>query len=133
MRMSKKLISIIIFIAVILVAIVTCPNKQAHKDAVAEKMNSAIKAILLNDSTNNSKGDLERGFAALGTLIAQKVFEATIESNLQVNNYFIFSTSSLESGEEKNTLSVGFFGHVFTTFDEKDIEENLNEQMKNTP
>lgn len=128
--MNKKIIAAIILLAIILVAVVTCPDKQAHQDAVIAEMNSAVKhALNDNDSTEQEKSDLEKGFAALGTMFVQKALEATLESNLELNNYFLFSTSSIETGKEKQTLSIGVFGHIFTTFDREDVKEKLDEAM----
>ena len=42
----KKILSLVIIIAVVLVAIVTCPDKQAHQDAVMAEMNGAIDSAI---------------------------------------------------------------------------------------
>ncbi len=47
-------------------------------------MNSAVKhALNDNDSTKQNNTDLEKGFAALGTLFVQKALETTLESKLK--------------------------------------------------
>ena len=38
-------------------------------------------------------------------------------------------TNGVETGDEKQTLSIGFLGHVFTTFDRDDVKEKLDEAI----
>ena len=42
----KKILSLVIVIAVVLVAFVTCPDKQAHQDAVMAEVNGAIDTTI---------------------------------------------------------------------------------------
>ena len=42
----KKFLSLVIIVAVVLVAIVTCPDKQAHQDAITAEMNGAIDSAI---------------------------------------------------------------------------------------
>lgn len=116
----KKLI---LFIAIALVAVITCPQKDAHKDALMKLINVALDTEL----SRNAKTEADMGFAMLGSVIGSGIAEIVIDKKLLVDNYFVFSIGrAVFEGEEK-IVSVGFFNHVFTM-----PEDKLKEELKNS-
>ena len=119
----KKVIILVLVLLLGAAAVVTCPDKQAHKDAimavVSEKINEELKT---NDSDSQV---LSAVFGTLGTGIASRV----VENRLTVKNHFLWSTGQLQDLDgENNRVSVGLFGHVFT-FRKEDLDRYLENAL----
>jgi len=123
----KKKIAIVLgaLLVVVLAAIVSCPDKKAHEDAVADEMKEVVNSAL-KESTGNDASDTF--INSLGSILLNGISETLIANQLQYKNYFVVSTSQLQFKGEKKTLSVGLFGHVFTTFSAEDISQKLKEE-----
>jgi len=116
--MKKILIALAIVIAIVGIAVVTCPDKSAHKDAIMAVINEKI-----NDSLKPSEGD--EGLALFAGSLGSGIVGYVLDNRMTVKNYFVYSTATLKdfNGEEKR-LSVGVFGHVFT-FSKEDLDKAL--------
>ena len=116
--MKKFLITLGVALAIAGVAVGTCPDKAAHKNAIMAVINEKI-----SDSMHPSEGN--EGFALLAGTLGSGVAGSILEARLAVKNHFVFSTGSIKDlkGEEK-CLSVGVFGHVFT-FSKENIDQAL--------
>ena len=119
--MKKFLIGAILLVVVIAMA-KTVPDKKAHKKAMME----AVKAYV-NDEVEEKYGD--NILTDLGKGIVNKTIEVALNSKLEVNNYLIFNTTSVEVDDETKTLSLGVFGHVFT-FDKEMLRDALEASAK---
>lgn len=122
--MTKKVLTLIIVVAIGLVAVVTCPDKNAHEAAVMQKLNSAISETIKKNNDENTS-TFEKGLMMLGSMFASKIAETAVSNSLNVNNYFVMSTGEVTFGDKTRTVSVGVFGHIFITFDSKDIAEAI--------
>ena len=111
----------IILVALAGVAVVTCPDRQAHKDAIMSVVNEKIGDELgaPKEGAEDVYGLLS-GLAAVGSHIGGWL----LESNLTVNNYFVYSVGTINIAGESHKVSVGVFGHVFT-FSKEDIDKAL--------
>ena len=105
-------------------AVMTRPDKQAHKEA----MMKAVKEYVDEEASNQGFGD--NIFTDLGKGVVNKVIEAALGTKLKVDDYYLFNTTHVNLNGESKTLSVGLFGHVFT-FDKKMLRDALNEAAKN--
>lgn len=102
---------ILIVIAIVVVAVVmakTVPDKKAHKEAMME----AVRDYVDEEAENRGLGN--NVLTKLGKGIVNKTVEIALNSKLDVDDYFLFNTTHVEIGDEKKTLSLGMFGHVFT-------------------
>lgn len=120
--MKKYLIGAILLIVVIAMA-KTVPDKKAHKKAMME----AVKAYVDEEAENKGFGD--NVLTDLGKGIVNKTIEVALNSKLEVNNYLIFNTTSVELDDESKTLSLGMFNHVFT-FDKEMLRDALEAAAK---
>lgn len=106
--MKKLLFTLLVVVALGAIAAFTCPDKQAHKDALLSVINESINYKVEDAS-------LETIGAIVGS-IGSGVASAYLDNRLVVKDRFLCSTGEIQnlSGEVKQ-VSFGIFGHVFPT------------------
>lgn len=110
----KKILFLVILAAVVVGAVVTCPDKKAHKEALADTF-AEYASYKIDENKDNGLSDvLNEGLKALRKVGGDKVVEATLSQFLEVDNYYVLSIGRLKQGGEKKLISIGLFGHVFT-------------------
>ncbi len=121
----KKVITVLILVLVVCgVAVVTCPDKQAHQDAIMSVVNSKI-----NDELQTDYADLQAISAWVGSL-GSSLASGIVGNRLTVKNHFLWSSGEIKDLEGNSSrVSVGVFGHVFT-FDKEDLDHALEELAK---
>ena len=107
--MRKSIIALLILLVIGIVAVITCPNRQAHKDALLSVVNDSIIDELEPSDTNGN------GLSLIIGSIGSNVIELLFDNRLTIKNYIVFSTGVLKGLDgTSNTVSFGIFGHVFT-------------------
>lgn len=110
-QVTSSLIGFVIFLILGCIMAFTCPDKDAHVEAI----NTEIMNFVENE------GDEEaQAYAILGSGIINKA----LKSKLKVDNYVLFSLGKFHLKKEDKIVSVGVFGRVFTG---KINKENLRE------
>jgi len=123
----KKILFLIILVAAVVGAVVTCPDKKAHKQALADTF-AEYASYKIDENKDNGFGDiLNEGLNVLRKAGADKVVEATLSQFLEVDNYYVCSIGSIKRDGEKQLISIGLFGHVFTPTSSM-IDHALNKQ-----
>ena len=122
--MKKILIAIIaVLIVGAVAAVLTCPDKQAHKDAIMAVVNEKINEELKTD--DDDWQGLSAIFGSLGSGIASGI----VDNRLVVKNHFLWSTGEFQSFDgEYNQISVGLFGHIFT-FNKEDLDKAIQDVL----
>ena len=108
------LIGLVVFVAAL---VFTCPDEQAHKDAI----NNVIKQGIAQQSEDDSSISLN----ALMRLIGGGIAEYAVDQMLTYDNYALFSLGTFEYQGETKTLSIGLLDHVFTTVSKDDVTDLL--------
>lgn len=120
--MKSTLITLLVILGLCVIAVVTCPDRQAHKDAMMDVINTSIHHSMSSSDPDDT--GLSSLFGSLGSNIASFFFD----DRLSVKNYFVCSIGLFtDFDEESKPISFGIFGHVFT-FREKDIQRVLSEE-----
>lgn len=114
--MKKFFKALLVILIIGGVAVISCPDKQAHKDAITTVINEAVHDELGINAEDDSLGILS-GLANIGAGIY-------LDTKFDVKNYFLFSVGTILHGAEKDVVSLGVFGHVFT-FDKEDVKQVL--------
>jgi hypothetical protein len=112
----KAFFSILLIIVILsATCVVTCPDKEAHTDALMEVLTDVVEEEM-GDEMNENVLSMTISSMALG------LGKMVVKNTMDVDNYFLFSVGKV--GE--NTISVGVMNHVFTISKEelmKKIEE----------
>lgn len=117
----KKLYFFSILILVILMMAITCPDKQAHREALTGVVSNTI-----DDKLSSSLSADSQGWAVLGSIVASKVVESVVDTKLNVKNYFVFSLGRIHWKGEDKVVSLGLLGHIYT-FSEDDLRAAVDE------
>ena len=125
------LIAALILAILFATMVFTCPNRQAHEQAIQE-----VTKAWVDDKVDENLGAITGVGGVFGDLINKALKQLTgigtdkvISNYLDVNNYLVCSVGrmSIADNEEK-TVSLGVFGHVFT-FGKEDIEKAWSKAM----
>ena len=121
----KKVLALLVLVAVVcVVAVLTCPDKQAHQDAIMSVVNSKI-----NDELQTDDSDLQALSAWVGSL-GSTLASSIVDNSLTVKNHFLWSSGQLKDLEGNSSrVSIGVFGHVFT-FDREDLDQAIEEMAE---
>ena len=101
--------------------VISCPDKEAHSEAIMENVNELIDEEATKDVTNES----EKALALLASSLVSGISNLVIDSRLSVNNYFLFSIGRVTFEGESRIVSIGVLNHVFT-----DINDNLKKEIE---
>ena len=101
--------------------VISCPDKEAHSEAIMENINELIDEEATKDVTNES----EKALALLASSLVSGISNLVIDSRLSVNNYFLFSIGRVTFEGKSQIVSVGLLNHVFT-----DINDNLKNEIE---
>ena len=101
--------------------VISCPDKEAHSEAIMENINELIDEEATKDVTNES----EKALALLASSLVSGISNLVIDSRLSVDNYFLFSIGRVTFEGESRIVSIGMLNHVFT-----DINDNLKKEIE---
>ena len=101
--------------------VISCPDKEAHSEAIMENINELIDEEATKDVTN----DTEKALALLASSLVSGISNLVIDSRLTVDNYFLFSIGRVTFEDESRIVSIGMLNHVFT-----DINDNLKKEIE---
>ena len=124
----KKLLGLVCLVVIAAAMVVTCPDKNAHMDAIRNEFSMAIDDIMADDVKSEGANAAYQFVKSL----ALPLLETVWKNKLDYRNYFVLSTTAVKDEEEEKIVSFGVFGHVFT-FDREDVvkefEKYYNEEI----
>ena len=118
----KKLIAIIVILAVAVVMALTVPDKKTHRETMMKAINEYV------DEEAANMGIADNGVTRAGKKVLTKTIEGVLTYKLEVSNYIFFNTTHARIGGQDKLLSVGLFGHVFT-FDKEMLRKELEKAV----
>lgn len=131
----KKIIGLLLFIALIVFLYKSCPDKDAHAEALSEVIPEMVNAKFSEFGIDNVLGSNNQPSEAL-----QHFARAIID----VDDYLLFSIGRENFTANDHVVSFGIAGHVFTVNDEvfqtandlfesaKGLTEDVADRLKET-
>lgn len=108
-----------------LVAILTNPNQDRHKEVIRAKFISFIQKSM-SEALSETNNEWEQAGQALGVMLGGAMIDGIISNIVTTDNYVIFSTTKISWGGESKVIGVGAFGNVFLT---GKLDEALDEGL----
>lgn len=106
---------------VLLVAIITNPNQDRHKEVLKAKLNAYMHQSL--KATQSGSGDeWAQAGQALGLMMGGAMIEGIIDNMVSTDNYLLFSLTKINVEGKSKVVGIGAFGNVFLT-------SRLNDEM----
>ncbi|WP_017495592.1 DUF4359 domain-containing protein [Flavobacterium sp. WG21] len=113
--MKKLNIILIAFATIILVAVLTNPSSEEHKQAVKSVINQVVQNSISGNGSNMEK---------LGILLGSSLAEKLIENSVTRDNYILFSITTITWQGKSKSIGYGLFGNVF-------LSEKVNKAFDN--
>jgi uncharacterized protein (TIGR02145 family) len=105
----------------ILIAVITNPNLERHKEVVKAKLSSTLNKKM-SRSSSNSESEWEKAGEAMGAMIGMGIANALIDNLVTTDNFLVFSLTRIKGFDESRVIGIGAFGNVFLF---KDAEQKM--------
>jgi len=123
--MKKGYVALLIIGMLVLIAAITNPSPERHKEAVKTKFKEYMQKSM-KDSTSISEDEDDKVGLALGMLIGNAIIDPIVNSLISTDNYIVFSTTKITWDGKTKVIGIGAFGNVFIT---KKIDNALDQGL----
>ena len=93
------------------ICMATCPDREAHSEALKDLVNQVITAELSSEE--------DADLVMFGSMIGTGLSGLVIDNMLNVEDYLVCSIGTATYDGETHVVSVGLLNHVFTIDEEK--------------
>lgn len=122
-KSKSRLVIIILILAVMIVAFFTNPNEQAHKEAIKAKSSEILKEVVSER--------IDGVGAVAWQLAGEQLLTGLINSNITVDNYYLFSVPKINWDGKSYPIGTGVFGKVYITKQlNRDVVQPILEDME---
>jgi hypothetical protein len=105
----KKFLFLILFIAAVGVLLMaTCPDRNAHHDAIKSVVSEVVNAEM--DQSNIFTTEL----ASISTMLTVNMADSYLKSNLIIRDHTFYNVGYVSVNNEFRMISFGILNHVFT-------------------
>ena len=130
MNGNRSIISLIFFSLIVIVCVITNPDREIHAQEIKELLS---KEMTLSNGFIKDSNEFE----ALGLSIAMSLVEKLIETMIVVDNYVLFSTTKIEVQGERKIIGYGILGNVFIFDSVKEVMrssiDDINSSILDVP
>lgn len=120
--------TLFVLVAVAVAMFVTRPDKQAHEEAIKSVMSQAISETC--DSLTKADDDLGMALVSnIGSAMATTVTDELVEKLLVVDDYGVVTVGRIGLDDDKQPVSLGVLGHVYTV-DKETVKSAAQKYIK---
>lgn len=123
--MKKGYITTLILALILIIAVLTNPSQDLHKEAVKTKLNSYMQKSI-SERLSESDNEWKQAGQALGMMFGGALIDEFISNAVSIDNYVVFSTTKVTWERETKVIGIGFLGNVFLT---SKIDETLDREL----
>ena len=126
---TKHLIIAIIFL-ISLLAVLTNPTPERHKEAFKNKIYEYLQRPITEDLTK-AKTRGEEMVLSAELLFGSKIIDMILDNLISSDNYLLFSTTKISFEGKSKIIGYGAFGNIFLSEElDKNMEQFIKETMK---
>lgn len=108
----KKIYILVAFLAVLLVvAGLTNPNVDRHKDVVKHKLSAILKEEVKKQA-NQSK-EWAKFSETLSMMVGSAIIEEVVDKGVSADNYWVLSLTRIALDKDSKIIGWGAFGNVY--------------------
>lgn len=123
--MKKQYLAYGIIAVVFLVAILTNPSQDRHKEVLKTKLNAFMQKSLKETPIDTTNPFAQAG-QTFGMLIGDVMVDKILNNLVSTDNYLILSTTKIALDGEPKVIGIGAFGNVFLS---SKIDEALDKGL----
>ena len=121
---KKRYFIYLFFLIILILACITNPNEEAHKNALKARAHSIMSEIVTEQRNTMS--------SAVWQLGGSQLVDGFIDSNLSIDNYYLFSIPKIRWNEKSYPIGFGAFSKVYITKElNKAVIQPIIEDMEN--
>jgi Domain of unknown function (DUF4359) len=110
--MKNKQILLICVGILMVVAVLTNPSQDRHKEVVKNKLNVIMQKVMKESLKNSDTGAQQIG-SALGLMLGGAMLDRMIETMVTTDNYVLFSITKIAWEGKSKAIGFGVLGNVF--------------------
>lgn len=128
--MKKGNVVLLIFGLIVLLAVLTNPSTERHKEAIKIKLKEYMQKSM-TEKMNDSSNGFEQLGQAFGMILGSAIIEPIVDNLISTDNYILFSVTKITWDGETKVIGVGVFNNVFITKElDNALEKGLLESKK---
>ena len=124
----KNFLFLIVFLAVVAGALIaTCPDRNAHLEAI-----KSVVSEVANEEMDKQSNILTTELASISTMLTINMADTYLKSNLIIRDHTLFNIGYISYNDDLRMISFGILNHVFT-LDKETAKEMMKEKAETFP
>lgn len=123
--MKKNYLALTIVGVVLIVAILTNPNQDRHKEAIKNRLTTQMQKSM-KESLSKTDNGWEQVGQAIGLMLGNAIIDKVLDNFVSTDNYLVCSTTKITWNGETKIVGIGAFGNVFLT---KELDKAMDEGL----
>ncbi|CAD0005209.1 MULTISPECIES: DUF4359 domain-containing protein [Flavobacterium] len=107
-----------------LIAALSNPGTEKHKEEVKLKMNVFLEKQM-NEKNTNQNNEWSKAGNTMGNVFAKSMINMMVDNMVSSSNYVLFSTTNVTFEGKTKTIGIGILGNIFLS---GKIDDAMNQE-----